>query len=109
MEISKIKNNTTSSRSNIINYKKQTPSLNISLQTEKLTLSKNQISKNKNSTIHSYNISEILNKNFNGSITNKSRNYESNIDLSILSTSKSYNRSKSELLYSLNNKKMIIK
>ena len=105
MEISKIKNNTPSSRSNIINYTKQTPSLNISLQTEKLTLSKNQISKNKNSTIHSYNISEILNKNFNGSITNKSRNYESNIDLSILSTSKSYNRSKSELLYSLNNKK----
>ena len=107
MEISKIKNNTPSSRSNIINYTKQTPSLNISLQTEKLTLSKNQISKNKNSTIHSYNISEILNKNFNGSITNKSRNYESNIDLSILSTSKSYNRSKSELLYSLNNKKKV--
>ena len=107
MEVSKIKNNTPSSRSNIINYTKQTPSLNISLQTEKLTLSKNQISKNKNSTIHSYNISEILNKNFNGSITNKSRNYESNIDLSILSTSKSYNRSKSELLYSLNNKKKV--
>ena len=107
MEISKIKNNTPSSRSNIINYTKQTPSLNLSLQTEKLTLSKNQISKNKNSTIHSYNISEILNKNFNGSITNKSRNYESNIDLSILSTSKSYNRSKSELLYSLNNKKKV--
>ena len=107
MEISKIKNNTPSSRSNIINYTKQTPSLNISLQTEKLTLSKSQISKNKNSTIHSYNISEILNKNFNGSITNKSRNYESNIDLSILSTSKSYNRSKSELLYSLNNKKKV--
>ena len=107
MEISKTKNNTPSSRSNIINYTKQTPSLNLSLQTEKLTLSKNQISKNKNSTIHSYNISEILNKNFNGSITNKSRNYESNIDLSILSTSKSYNRSKSELLYSLNNKKKV--
>ncbi len=34
MEISKIKNNTPSSRSNIINYTKQTPSLNISLQTE---------------------------------------------------------------------------
>ena len=107
MEYSKLKNNIPKSKNSTINYIKHSPTLTFSNKSEISTLSKNENSNKKNITINSNNISNILKKNFNGTKTNKSRNLESNIDLSILSTSKSFHRSKSELLYTLNNKNII--
>ena len=107
MEYSKLKNNIPKSKSSIINYTKQLPILTFFNKSEISTLSKNENSNKKNITINSNNISDISKKIFNGTITNKSRNLESNIDLSILSTSKSIHRSKSELLYTLNNKNIM--
>ena len=104
MEYSKLKNNIPKSKQSTINHIKHSPILTFSNKSEISTLSKNENSNKKNITNNSNNISNISNKNFNGTKTNKSRNLESNIDLSILSTSKSFHRSKSELLYTLNHK-----
>ena len=107
MEYSKLKNNIPKSKQSTINHIKHSPILTFSNKSEISTLSKNENSKKKNITNNSNNISNISNKNFNGTKTNKSRNLESNIDLSILSTSKSIHRSKSELLSTLNNKNIM--
>ena len=107
MEYSKLKNNIPKSKQSTINHIKHSPILTFSNKSEISTLSKNENSNKKNITNNSNNISNISNKNFNGTKTNKSRNLESNIDLSILSTSKSFHRSKSELLYTLNHKNII--
>jgi len=106
MEYSILKNNIPKSKSSKINYIKQLPILT-SNKFQISTLSKNENSNKKNNTINSNNTTDISKKIINDSIKNKSRNLENNIDLSILSTSKSIHRSKSELLYTLNNKNII--
>ena len=103
-----------SAKINKIKNNKKTPSLSLSNNSEKSTLSKNLNYNKKHFTIYSNNIPELF-KNYKSSSINKSRNLENNIDISLLSTSKSYNRSKNDLLNSLivknkkNNKKLTYK
>ena len=73
----------TSSKINKIKNIKKTPSLSLSNNSEKSTLSKNLNYNKKHFTIYSNNIPELF-KNYKSSSINKSRNLENNIDISLL-------------------------
>ena len=95
------KNDFPSKQNNVKNI--QINTLNLSNPFKKSNKLKEIISQKKNLLNPSINVLGLSHKNnFKGSIKNHSRNYESNVDISILSTSKSKYRSKSEILNSSN-------
>ena len=95
------KNDFPSKQNNVKNI--QINTLNLSNPFKKSNKLKEIISQKKNLLNPSINVLGLSHKNnFKGSIKNHSRNYESNFDISILSTSKSKYRSKSEILNSSN-------
>ena len=95
------KNDFPSKQNNVKNI--QINTLNLSNPFKKSNKLKEIISQKKNLLNPSINVLGLSHKNnFKGSIKNHSRNYESNVDILILSTSKSKYRSKSEILNSSN-------
>ena len=102
MEYSPLKKYDFPSKQNIVKNI-QINKLNISNPFEKSNKLKENFSQRNNLSNHSMNILDISHKNnFNGSFANYSRNYESYVDISLLSTSKSNHRSKSDILNSFN-------
>ena len=102
MEYSHLKKNDFPSKQNIIKNI-QIKNVNISNPFEKLNELKDNTSLMKNLSNPPKNLLDVSHKNnFNGITTNYSRNYDSYIDISLLSTSKSYHRSKSDILNSFN-------
>ena len=102
MEYSHLKKNDFPSKQNIIKNI-QIKNLNISNPFEKLNELKDNTFLMKNLSNPPKNLLDVSHKNnFNGITTNYSRNYDSYIDISLLSTSKSYHRSKSDILNSFN-------